>query len=533
MGFGGVSPSIGIALDTWQNTNLNDPSYDHISIQANGVVAHGNDLAGPVQISATTDNVEDCQWHKLRITWDASGKWLRTYFDGVLRLQKQIDLVANIFSNDPNVYWGFSGATGGSVNLQQFCTALDPVFKTNFANNAGCEGVPVVFTDASESFAPVTSYNWSFGDGSFSTAANPPPHLYSSVGTYAVNLKIKGQDGCESDSTSTILVAANPVAPALQVFDTCLKKVPRLLVSSQATVNYQWQLDGVSTTPNQMPFLNGLSAGYHQVQVVASSAYGCGQPQLSQASFLIKPVPDVDASVQDGCADQAVFFQAAQNDSQTTIDNWQWQIDRNRFLSGQNVQSVFAEPGSYVIRLWAEGDNGCVSDTVEKSVKISRAYITANDTTVMRNIPSQLAIQSNGSVQWSPATGLTNPSVVNPTVTLAADQTYVINATTSEGCIAEDTIHVKVFTGPAVYVPSAFTPNGDGRNEVLLPVYVGIKELKRFAVYNRWGQMVFSTNDTGKGWDGKGAQGTFVWVVEVATYLGQPLILKGTATIIR
>ncbi|HUC83067.1 MAG TPA: hypothetical protein VMR70_19315, partial [Flavisolibacter sp.] len=165
MGFEGVSPSIGIALDTYQNSELNDPSYDHISIQANGNVNHANDLVAPVAASSTSNNIEDCQWHKLRITWDAGTKWLRTYFDGVLRLQRQVDLVATIFNNDPNVYWGFTGATGGQVNLQQFCTALDPIFSSGFPNNVVCEGQPVSFTNASESFAPISSYLWNFGDG--------------------------------------------------------------------------------------------------------------------------------------------------------------------------------------------------------------------------------------------------------------------------------------------------------------------------------------------------------------------------------
>lgn len=201
MGFGGVSPSIGIALDTWQNSNLADPAFDHISIQANGNVNHNADLAGPVPASATSENIEDCQWHKLRITWDAATKWLRTYFDGVLRIEKQVDLVATVFNNNPLVYWGFSGATGGSVNLQQFCTALDPVFRPDFTTGAACDGTPVQFTNASESFAPIAGYNWSFGDGVTSTAANPPPHLYPGPGEYKVTLKVKGQDGCERDSS--------------------------------------------------------------------------------------------------------------------------------------------------------------------------------------------------------------------------------------------------------------------------------------------------------------------------------------------
>ena len=208
MGFAGVSPSIGIALDTYQNQNLNDPSFDHISIQSNGLTNHTTDLAGPIAISATSGNVEDCAWHKLRISWDAGSKFLRTYFDGVLRVEKQVDLVTSIFNNDPNVYWGFTGATGGSVNLQQFCTALDPVFATNFPNYIGCEGTGMLFTDASESFAPIASYHWTFGDGTFSTEQNPPAHIYAAAGDYSVHLKIKAQDGCERE---VIRIVSAPV----------------------------------------------------------------------------------------------------------------------------------------------------------------------------------------------------------------------------------------------------------------------------------------------------------------------------------
>src|SRR5688500_4295854 len=126
MGFQGVSPSIGIALDTWTNSNLSDPVYDHISIQANGNANHSFDLASPVPISAISSNVEDCQWHKLRIVWDPATKTMSTEFDGVPRVSYTGDIINNIFKGNTLVYWGFSGATGGAYNLQQFCTALNP-----------------------------------------------------------------------------------------------------------------------------------------------------------------------------------------------------------------------------------------------------------------------------------------------------------------------------------------------------------------------------------------------------------------------
>ncbi|HEX8314746.1 MAG TPA: PKD domain-containing protein, partial [Flavisolibacter sp.] len=405
MGFGGVSPSIGIALDTYHNPHLSDPDYDHITIQANGVIAHGSDVAGPVAISAASNNVEDCQWHKLRISWDANTKWLRTYFDGVLRLEKQLDLVGTIFNNDPNVYWGFTGATGGQVNLQQFCTALDPIFAASSSNDISCEGTPVVFTNTSESFAPITNYNWSFGDGTFSTAVNPPPHVYTAPGQYKVTLKITGQDGCERDSSRTITIASNPSAD-LQVFDTCLNKLPRLaFVSATAGMNFQWTMDGSSIPGNQQPNIPALAAGNHQLRVIVSSNYGCGRPDTADANFSIKPLPEIDAVVADGCAGEQMLFQGLQKDIQTSINRWTWTID-NRHFSTKDVQYQFNQQKEYDIRLWALATNGCSSDTIDKRIKIAKAIVSAEDTSIIKNIPAQLTVSGNGNFQWSPPIGL-------------------------------------------------------------------------------------------------------------------------------
>jgi hypothetical protein len=189
LGFAGVSPSIGIALDTYQNSDrsfpdndLNDPIYDHISIQANGQVRHGADLAEPVQASATSWNIEDCNWHVLRITWDPAAKALKAYFDGALRVEATTDLVNAIFRGNPSVYWGFSASTGGAVNEQKFCTALNPDFSTNKPNDGVCIDSVVTFADQSLSFAPITAYYWDYGDGTKSTDQNPPQHKYSGSG---------------------------------------------------------------------------------------------------------------------------------------------------------------------------------------------------------------------------------------------------------------------------------------------------------------------------------------------------------------
>lgn len=531
MGFEGVKPSIGIALDTYLNPNLNDPSYDHISIQANGVIDHSNDLAGPVPISSTTNDVEDCQWHKLRITWDASTKRLRTYFDGVLRLEKQVDLTATIFNNDPNVYWGFAGATGGQVNLQQFCTALDPVFSTNLTNNIACDGAAVTFTNASESFAPISSYNWNFGDGTVSSLMNPPQHVYPSPGEYKVNLKITGQDGCERDSTNTITVAAKPSA-ALTVFDTCFASAPRISLSSPTGMNFQWEVDGTAIPGIQATNFSSLAAGPHQLKVVVSSNYGCGSPAITETNFIIKPKPVVDFVLQDGCVNDRINFAGLQTDNQTNISQWAWRID-NKNYTGQQFQQAFSSPNNYPVKLWATASNGCASDTVEKTLNIAAAYVIAKDTVIIGSSPAQLFAVGNGSFEWTPSTGLSNDTISNPVATLTNNQVYNITVTTPEGCIAKGQMKVSVFDGPTVYVPTAFTPNGDGKNERLLPVYIGIRQLKQFAVFDRWGKRLFTTKNMNSGWDGHGLNGTFVWLIDAINHLGKPVLFKGTVTIIK
>ena len=97
---------------------------------------------------------------------------------------------------------------------------------------------------------------------------------------------------------------------------------------------------------------------------------------------------------------------------------------------------------------------------------------------------------------------------------------------------------IRVFNSPGVLVPSGFTPNNDGLNDVLKPRYNGIKRLDYFSVYDRWGQLVFKTSDITKGWDGKvngqlQNNGTFVWIVSAEGFDGKKFQLKGTTTIIK
>ncbi len=115
--------------------------------------------------------------------------------------------------------------------------------------------------------------------------------------------------------------------------------------------------------------------------------------------------------------------------------------------------------------------------------------------------------------------------------------TYFVTATTSQGCAAADSVHIKVYkTKPDIFVPSAFTPNGDGRNDLFMPVAVGIARLYFFRIIDRWGNLLFETKTIGAGWDGLyngklQPPGTYVFEVKGSDYEGNIIEKRGTVVL--
>lgn len=542
MGFDGVSPSIGILLDTWQNIENNDPVYDHISIQANGRLTHGSDLAGPVPASATSDNIEDCAWHILRITWNPTTQIISAYFDGNLRVQAQVDLIGTIFNNNPLVYWGFTAATGGSYNLQQFCTALAPMFTTSFTSNTACAGSTFEFTNTSEAFAPIQAYYWDFGNGNTSTLKDPPPQLYTTPGLYTVKLALKGFDGCDSDTLRSVITVGDPPVAAFDIYDTCAGSAPRIIDRSSVTVGsitqWNWVLDNNPVSNAQLPQLTGLSVGPHTLQLTVNANNGCPGNTV-QKSFTIKPTPIIGAEVSNGCVNSSISFTGQQLDNTNTISQWSWDYGDGNTGSGRITTHSYTQKGNYTVKLTALANNGCSVTLNNIPLFVNQAVANAgNDTVFIKDEPFQLHGTGGGTYLWTPATGLNDPAIANPVGVLADDITYTLQVKTAEGCTDTDDIHITIFKESRVYVPSGFTPNNDGLNDLLKPYLIGIKSLDYFTVYNRWGQIIFNSKDRGAGWDGyyKGSAqptGVYIWRLRAVDYVGKVYELKGTTTLIR
>ena len=116
---------------------------------------------------------------------------------------------------------------------------------------------------------------------------------------------------------------------------------------------------------------------------------------------------------------------------------------------------------------------------------------------------------------------------------------YKVIVSDDAGCSDSAFVNVRIWkTVPSVFVPTAFTPNGDGLNDEIRPIAIGIQKINYFSIYNRWGQLVFTTSVNRRGWDGRIAgrlqnTGVYVWMVSAIDYTGQPIFMKGTVTLIR
>jgi gliding motility-associated-like protein len=198
-----------------------------------------------------------------------------------------------------------------------------------------------------------------------------------------------------------------------------------------------------------------------------------------------------------------------------------------------------AASGIYYVQVM--NGNGCRLDQpVELRVTLAKALQPRRLDTVktQNNTPIQLRGRPNGkSYLWSPAAGLNSANVQNPWFNYNKNMEYQVTLQTDSGCVVTDTVFVKAVDAN-VFVPSAFTPNRDGLNDKFMPVCYSIKQINYFTVYNRWGEMVFTTNAMGKGWDGtsKGSpaeSGTYVWMLEAVGLEGQVFRQKGTVVLIR
>jgi hypothetical protein len=611
IGFEGFSPSFGVELDTWQNIDLGDPFEDHMAMFKNGTTNHngGNVLSPSVQASATSANIEDGGIHTFQLTWDPAEMKVEVFFDCELRLSETVDLLGEIFGGNSEIWWGFTGATGGASNEQTICISefalgLEPNYEMCAGEGlelgvvGGADGdyswepalevdnpaSPIVLVNPAESMEFTVTYTDICGEEtSLSTwvevievelaledelwacegetilieaTGNADQYEWSTTefgttievddaGNYSVTASV---GTCEL--TETIDIGLWPLPEIVdweEAYEACEDSPISIDASSANAAEYNW------SNGETDPIIEVLDGQILDLDLV--SAEGCENSYSTAITFL--PYPDSTLPEQIvGCENSPETLTAAM------ADTWIWEN------GGESQSLIISESGTYVVTL---SSDGC--ETIDSTQAIFNPQPVFSwvehlwlcqdsiETIALPNQPYQYSwqgadvqdsVQVIGEGTWiltgvdvltgcqsgqSLATNLLYPpevelepfahacdgapalvdviasdsldffwshGEVGPEVSIAIPGDYYVVA---QNICGTDTAMVNVSEAVCscpTYIPNSFSPDFDDVNEVFFP-HVGCDVFQyRFAIYNRWGHVVFESFKPGEGWNGSG-----------------------------
>jgi gliding motility-associated-like protein len=440
-----------------------------------------------------------------------------------------------------------------------------PTADFTFTNN-GCL-VPVQFTNASQGNGyTIDQLQWDFVDpttapNNVSTIPNPV-HSFSAGGTYPVKLRVITTEGCYADATKNVALSAVPVAAFTQSASTC-ETVAVAFNSTTSTIapvgtisTWAWNFGDPSSGANntnatQNPSHTFATANNYTVSLTVTSSTGCPSVPLTK-TITVSPKPVADFTfTNSGCAKDLVTFNGLPNAMTTYAWNFGETGSPTNTASTQNATHQYAAAGTFNPSLTVTSAQGCVG-TVTKPVTLAASLAnpvvtvtTIGATSLTFSWPAvtgatgyQVSIDGiNFITPSSGATGLTHTVTgltANQSVTLTVRAVAALACQSTTGNATGLTLYPDV----GLFVPNTFTPNGDGKNDVL-KAYGNYLQKMNMKIFNQWGEKVYESNDVnGGGWDGncRGQQqpvGVYVYVVIATMPDGRVINKKGTINLIR
>ena len=448
------------------------------------------------------------------------------------------------FGTSPGA-WSSTNDAGNCNNLIfKFDFELIPVADFTIDDNFGCLPLAVEFENNS---TDSDSYLWDFGNGDTTSVIFEPVITFDTAGVYQVYLYVTDSICLLTDTAEiTITVTDSLSLSAIPDQELCITtSIDFIAYASGAATSYIWSsninftdtlntdiTDSVWTHTPSGPmtyYINASNSGCSGIDSVVVDFIG---------SALILTAND---SI---CAGEQTTVTAT-NTNPTISFNYVWTPD-SVIVAPSIINSVMVNPtNSQYIYVTATSNTGCVvNDSIQiyvGNIPTPSVIATASETLVAEGSTVQLIGEPSGLIYtWSPGQGVVN---VNGQITDAVvDQTTIYTLTVTDGiCAKMDTVLITTFEficgDPYLYIPNAFSPNGDGENEILYVRGALVEEMV-FRIYDRWGEMVFESFDRTDGWDGtfRGKAldpDVYDYYLDVTCVGGDEAIVKGNITLLR
>ena len=392
-------------------------------------------------------------------------------------------------------------------------------------------------------------------DGSIFIKANggTTPYLYSidsgknftqnnvfNVVADLYHLKVKDANGCTAQDTTTVDALDKAMTVNLGPDKTICSGSSITLTPNTSPVArfYTWTPSaGLNDSTSAAPVATPADTITY---ILLAKSIICVGTDTVKINVLRKPIADAGADTIICYNNFATLRGSATNLSGTVNYLWSPAGDVvNPAAATTIVRPKNSKVNSYTLQV---SDNyGCnfkVYDQVNVTMASPVPAFAGNDTVASVGIPLQLYGSGGVKYLWSPANVLDNPLNQNPVANLTNDTKFNLIVRDTLGCIGTSTVTVKVYKGTNYYVPNAFTPNGDGLNDVFRATAPGIQATYYFRIFNRWGKLLYETRDARKGWDGTylgepQPSAVYVWIIKGLDVKQNIVELKGTVTLIR
>ncbi len=379
------------------------------------------------------------------------------------------------------------------------------------------------------------SFTWNFGDGNTSTD-NPTSHIYSRIGNIQPTLVITNSAGtCTVTFDDQLFVFAVKADFINSVDSGCAPLTVNFLKRSTGDDNFLWRFGDGNTSNISNPSYTYNTGGTYIVNHEVTSLNGCFDTARTVIEVYEKPAITLSENLLI-CEGDTVLLTASGGDRYLWLPNFN--------LSNNTIGNVLAYPNSSVIyEVQAITDFGC-SDTALIEVLVQKApkpeeLPDSVELIIGESYDLDVFTGDEFSYQWSPKIELNCSECPRPKVQPLKDRNYIITINDTAGCFNyQDSVYFRILEKFSLDVPSAFSPNNDGVNDIIFVKGWGLKELLSFKIYNRFGELIFESNDFEIGWDGtyngktQNVE-TYVYTVEALSFGGKVLTKKGNINLIK
>jgi gliding motility-associated-like protein len=395
-----------------------------------------------------------------------------------------------------------------------------PVPDADFTVSNTCLGSPLEPDNLTT--GEVANWSWDFGDGSPVSNVQNPSYLYQNNGFYNVRLSVVSSTGCRDSVMRPVIIYSLPQAQ-FGSFVVC-EGLPTVFYNQSEIgfpdniIQWQWNFgDGSAPELAVNPQHVYDDGGIYQVTLAVTSGNGCVDSVTAPVEVWYRPDIDVIITATEGCPPLCPQFFDASTIGDGSIVQWTWNFGDLNTSNNRNAQHCYLEGGMlnsrfYDVSLRAVSDNGC-ADTLILPAHIElyptpRADFTwSPDSVSMFDPRVYFEDLSVGPDFWDWDFGdPLNNGVSNqqdPTYTFLTHGEYDILLTASNDFGCEDTTmkRIEVFSDFRFYIPNAFTPNSDDRNESFFGKGEGIMDYN-MQIYDRWGKLIFESNSPLLHWNG-------------------------------